>query len=187
MSHKAEASVIGRLLAGYGELEYVFALCLANALGDQDRALKTFFIIRGESIRIDVADSLMRDHYIGLQLTNRYKATVAALRACRNIRNVYAHCHWANHPRGGLFYVNLEKSAERKTGPFTQDWLHVDVDLLITIEMYFRATKERLWWLDTEHKVRTGAEDRNVWSWPKETPAPTPHNPRDQHPPPWKS
>jgi hypothetical protein len=36
------------LVAGYGELEFGVARCLASALGDSDTAFKTLYRIRGE-------------------------------------------------------------------------------------------------------------------------------------------
>ena len=42
-----EAAILGRLLAGYGELEFIYAQCLAETIGNQETALRTYFGIRG--------------------------------------------------------------------------------------------------------------------------------------------
>src|SRR5688500_6557574 len=56
-----EAAIIGRLLAGYGDLEYELHLSLGAALGSDEAALRAMFRVRGEKQRIQIADALMRE------------------------------------------------------------------------------------------------------------------------------
>src|SRR4051794_31432912 len=59
-----EGAIIGRLLAGYGELEVDLALCVAATLDDDvDTAFRIMFRLRGESQRIEIADAFIQQHY----------------------------------------------------------------------------------------------------------------------------
>jgi hypothetical protein len=58
-----EGDIIGRLLAGYGELELEMAACVAATTDDLNGAIKRLFGIRGESKRIKIADSMMKASY----------------------------------------------------------------------------------------------------------------------------
>jgi hypothetical protein len=73
-----EAAIIGRLLAGYGEIEYLFAMCLASSASDEDTALRTFFSVRGEGARLDVGHNLMWKLYEAAALSNQYTPVRAA-------------------------------------------------------------------------------------------------------------
>src|ERR1700738_2356229 len=53
-----EAAIIGRLLAGYGELEFLLCRCVAATLGgDLSKATRILFRSRGEEHRISAADA----------------------------------------------------------------------------------------------------------------------------------
>ena len=58
-----EALIIARILGGYGGLEPLLALCLANVLGDNRKALRVMFRSRGETPRINTADALIASDY----------------------------------------------------------------------------------------------------------------------------
>jgi hypothetical protein len=60
-----EAAMIGRLLAGYAELEIGLLHCVSVVREDFDAVLKSMFRTRGETRRIDVADALGRQLYRG--------------------------------------------------------------------------------------------------------------------------
>ena len=88
-----EAEIIGRLLAGYGEIEYDLSCCLEAAINDGETARRSMFRVRGEKQRIDVADALMRHKYKDSNLLAEYDEAIAATHSCRKIRNQYSHCH----------------------------------------------------------------------------------------------
>jgi len=67
-----EGQIIGRLVVGYGVLEFYLICCLGPALGSDDRALRALFRVRSESTRIDVADALMRPPYKEIGLQDKY-------------------------------------------------------------------------------------------------------------------
>ena len=85
-----EAAIIGRLLAGYGELEFELSRCLGAALGDDNTAARALFRVRGEKQRILTADALMRHKYHAADLETRYSETIACMHWCRTARNQYA-------------------------------------------------------------------------------------------------
>jgi hypothetical protein len=45
LRYPKEAAIIGRLVAGYGELEYVYANCLAIAIPKLNSAMRSYFSI----------------------------------------------------------------------------------------------------------------------------------------------
>ena len=91
-----EAAIIGRLLAGYAELEIGLLHCVtvAREEDDFDATLKAMFRIRGETARINVGDALGRQVYDKLGLGADFEMAVSAMRYCLKIRNQYAHCNW---------------------------------------------------------------------------------------------
>lgn len=54
----AEVGAIGRLLADYNNLEIGLLHCVQQGICDFDRAFKTMFGVRGETKRINAAQSL---------------------------------------------------------------------------------------------------------------------------------
>jgi hypothetical protein len=59
-----EGDVVGRLLAGYGELEIELCNCVAALSGNLDDAIKALFSQQGESRRINNADAMARNDYL---------------------------------------------------------------------------------------------------------------------------
>jgi hypothetical protein len=54
----AEGATVGRLLAGYSNIEIGLMHCVQVATGDFDTVLKKMFRPRGETKRIDTAEKL---------------------------------------------------------------------------------------------------------------------------------
>jgi hypothetical protein len=161
-----EASIIGRLLAGYGELEYAFALCLGRVLGKEEPSLRAIFRLWGEASKLDVGDALMRPSFAEIGLSGEYSEAFGAVRYCRSTRNRYAHCHWAGDHAHGLFFTNLQDAAEG-TGSFTPNWRRVDIAQLEAEDRYFAYTAACLWHLNYEFAVGTGK--LNSHTFPKPT------------------
>ena len=55
--------MIGRILVGYGELEYAMLTALAAILGDLNLTVKVMYRNRGEEQRLQIADALMRHEF----------------------------------------------------------------------------------------------------------------------------
>jgi hypothetical protein len=95
---QAHAQIVGRLLAGYGELELELCRCIAaagkerTASDRQDAALKEVFTMRGAERRITHAKNKAALAYRNAGVGDEFDATVDAMDYCREIRNQYAHC-----------------------------------------------------------------------------------------------
>jgi|SRR5580704_10331580 hypothetical protein len=86
-----EALIIAHILGGYGELELLLALCLANVLGDNRKALRVLFRTRGETQRINTADALIASDYERAGLKAEYADALGAIRQSLKMRNSLAH------------------------------------------------------------------------------------------------
>lgn len=106
-----EAALIGRMLAGYADLEIDLMHCAKSVRGDLDLALKTMFRGRGNAQRIDMADALARQAYQAIGLGQDFERAIGVVRYCLKIRNLYAHCTWWNDNSGQLAFANLEDLA----------------------------------------------------------------------------
>lgn len=106
-----EAALIGRMLAGYADLEIDLMHCAKSVHGDLDLALKSMFRGRGNAQRIDIADVLARQQYHALGIDQDFERAIGAVRHCLKIRNQYAHCTWWNDNSGELAFANLEDLA----------------------------------------------------------------------------
>src|SRR5437588_12479148 len=111
-----EAAIIGRLLAGYGEIEFIVYECLKMALGNSAIAARILFRVRSEKTRLDLADAVLRPVCDSHSLDKDYELAIAGAHYCRKVRNQYAHCHWLGDAAAGLFFTNIEPSAEQKRG-----------------------------------------------------------------------
>lgn len=107
-----EAALIGRMLAGYADLEIDLMHCAKAVRVDLDLALKAMFRGRGNAQRIDIADALARQPYHALGVGSDFERAIGAVRYCLKIRNLYAHCTWWNDNSGQLAFANLEDLAK---------------------------------------------------------------------------
>jgi hypothetical protein len=180
-----EAAIIGRLLAGYGEIDFTFAVLAAKILGDEETVMRAIFRIRGEAARIDLADAIISSRLRGSQLDN-YVYSLECVRHCRAIRNQYAHCHWNDDDTLGLFFTNLEVAAEKPSG-FDRRWRHVDLTLLTAQEDFFIHTRRCLWHVTGAWLKRKRRPLPYLWPMPKTIQKPNKHNPPEKHPAPWST
>jgi hypothetical protein len=182
-----EAAIIGRLLAGYGEVDFTLAMLAAKICGDEETILRAIFRMRTEGARLDLADTLIGPKLEPYpRLAGRYSYAIGCANWCRNLRNQYAHCHWSDDDSAGLFFTNLEKAADKASG-FHRRWLHVDVPLLEKQEEYFIHTRRCLWHLTSEWLAKIGEQQPYLWPMPKRVPEPRKHNLEAKHRAPWPS
>jgi hypothetical protein len=80
-----EAAIIGRLLAGYGELEFLLCLVLSEAVVDLSTAARLLFRSRSEDHRLSCADALLRPMLDGYR--NQSKNCVIAQQHFRATRS----------------------------------------------------------------------------------------------------
>ncbi len=176
-SFSCEGSLVGRLLAGYGDLEFDLCLCVASACDDFDRTLKTMFGERGERQRIIKARNIGEPHFKAHRLSSAFNSAVSGMHHCRQIRNQYAHCHWHDDYTGKLGFVVLEEIA-KTDGPADLTNLtvqYVDVTLLRGQEAYFRHISQYWAYLNGECLVRAGKRRVHPWSKPEKMPKPLLH------------
>jgi hypothetical protein len=175
-----EAEIIGRLLAGYADLEIDLMHCAQVVRDDLDTVLKTMFRTRGETARIGVADAFGRHHYSKLKLETEFGMALSAIRFCLKIRNQYAHCIWYDDYTGKLAFTDLEEIAEENA--FLTDLrsltiLHVDVPLLESQEAYYRYADHFLSWVNFEGRTRAGKLKLPLIAKPKQQKQPPLHCP----------
>ena len=169
---KTSAAIVGRLLAGYGELELLVAFCVgaANAsrttrkpgqqIGEhrnhhENQAIKDMFRERGESNRFKMAKKRMNKVFAATGLKGDYIETMGAMHRCLEIRNLFAHCHWAQSKKRGLFFINLEDAAVA-AGPLNLNaFRHADPKTLARLEDYFWYTFQCLDYLAKALAVKT--------------------------------
>ena len=173
-----EALIIARILGGYGELEMLLAMCLANVLGDSRKALRVLFRTRGESARINTADALMAADYADAGLKAEYADALGAIRQSLKIRNSLAHSHWADldltpyegikgyNPIKGLFHVALGEAALHAEN-FEYKWMHTEISLLKAMESYCGYARHTLMYVQWEWSVRKGGRQYNAIPIPK--------------------
>lgn len=154
-----EAAIIGRLLAGYADLEIGMLHCASAVRDEFGTALKVMFRDRGETRRINIADALGRQHYAAVQLETEFSMAIGAVRHCLSARNLYAHCNWYDDNSGLLAFVNLEELAKEKAfvADLTSlDIRHIDVPALQAVERFFVYTDALLGWVNYEGRHRAG-------------------------------
>ncbi len=177
-NHKPEAIIIGRLLAGYGELEFGMCLACGHIGGGLDKSIKTLFHKRDATARIT------RAYGIGHLASNKgayrklYERAFAAMRHCLLIRNQYAHAIWMYGYNGGLRFSDLEEIARdphkaSNTADLTQ--YVVTEALLQEQEAYFLYAHELWTYLNYEAQKRAGILPSHSVSIPSVIPKPRLH------------
>jgi hypothetical protein len=176
-----EAAILGRILAGYGELEYDLATAMGSALNDDDLAFRLLFRNRGEEQRISIGDIILRPICEKWKLVESWERTRRAFSWCKTTRNQYAHCHWFDGEGDGLFFYNIEKSSQSASGPIAHQLFHVDVPLLERQENHFRYVSDGSGYLINELRRRAGTLKSHGWKAPEEIQPPPRHNPQEKH------
>jgi hypothetical protein len=182
IEHPKEAAIIGRMLAGYGELEFLLAFCMQDPMGSLSKATRLLFRNRGEQQRILIADAILHPLYEECGLQDVWLKARGAINTCRTFRNQYSHCHWRDEKDLGLFFTNLEKGAKTAPGMIALEFFHVDVPLLAKQEAFFRYAGNHLMYLEVEQRVRAGKLRTNPFAVPERLEVPARYNPPDQHP-----
>jgi hypothetical protein len=177
----AEATVVGRLLSGYSELELEMMQCVHLVSGDLDGAVRALYGKRGERKRVLNARKQSAPVFGSIGLAPQHRETFGDMDWCRAIRNQYAHCAWYYTSREGLCFTDLEKLA-RDPAPIaalTRLKYPVNEILLSEQERFFKHVQKRLWWLQQEYQILTGKAGRRptrLWSWPLAMARPREHN-----------
>jgi hypothetical protein len=174
-----EGNLIGRLLAGYGELELELCSCLATVTDDLDGAAKMLFGTRGEKKRIDTADTAMKEAFAKAKLKKEYSHTIECMHWCRELRNQYAHCNWYDTLNEGLCFVNLEEVAKivESTIPLEDHRVPINVALLKQQEEFFDYVRKCFWFISEAYLIFMGKGPKQaLWKWPEIIDKPAKHN-----------
>jgi hypothetical protein len=154
-----EGDTIGRLLAGYSNIEVSLFHAVHVATGDFDTALRKMFGIRSESKRISAAEKLGLPEYKRLQLGSEFEEALRVMRYCLEIRNQYAHWIWWDDYTGKLAFANVEdltKHVSKVTDLGKLKAHHVDAELLKAQEAYFVYADDLLIWVNYEGRFKDG-------------------------------
>lgn len=154
-----EAALIGRMLAGYADLEIDLMHCAQVVRSDLNTVLKAMFRSRGETQRINVADAFGRQYYHTLGIGTQFEMAIGAIRYCLKIRNQYAHCTWWDDNSGQIAFANLEELAKENALVTDLHGLtthHVNVPHLEAQLAYYEYTDSLLIWVIQEGNARAG-------------------------------
>ena len=179
-----EAAIIGRILAGYGDLEFFLYICVSESINDSDVALGVLYRARGESQRIEIADAILHPIFESASLFPAYKDARDALHHCRAIRNQYAHCQWHSDTSQGLFFCNLDEAAQHRGRNIPLKFVHVDATLLADQEEYFAYAQAMLAYCTNSLMKKKQNPEATKFLKPKGRPKPLLHNKIDLPTPP---
>lgn len=174
----AEGILVGRILAGYGELELEMCACIAAITDDIDSAVKLIFRNRGAERRIQEADKAMAIEYAKASLRADLTEILADMDWCRQIRNQYAHSNWYWTSTDGLCFVDLEAAA-KITGvlaPLATYRKSLTVPLLQQQEDYCNYVKENFWYLRDAYLKWAGKLSTPPFAKPPKILRPLKHN-----------
>ncbi|WP_342708948.1 hypothetical protein AAFG13_29025 [Bradyrhizobium sp. B124] len=166
-----EGVILGRLLAGYGEVETSMLNCLVDVEGQFVTPIKELFGVRSAERRITIAGKLLTPELTKAGLQTELANVLDDMDWCRQIRNQYAHCTWYWTSHEGLCFVNLEELAGQ--GSFTSLFANkqpIDVALLSAQEDFFNYVKESFFHLGSAYKdwdMKRVDSRRTVYVFPK--------------------
>lgn len=165
-----EAAIIGRLLAGYGELEFELAQLLGVVMGDVIRAMRVMYRVKTEGNRLDVADAMIFPALPNDELRGQYANAYGAMVHCKSIRNGYAHSHWSANDHN-LGRTNLEDFARRSDSNLVHV-TYVTLDFLEAQEKYFVFVSECWDYLTSETRLKLHGGPEHKLRFPKILPQP---------------
>ncbi len=156
-----ETNLIGQILASYTSLEVDLMNCVKSVQDDLDTVLKVIYRPRGETKRIEIADAMGYQKYLGLNLGKEFKESVSAAKYCVRIRNQYAHCIWWDDNSGNLAFANLEELAKLDdliTDLRGMSVKHVTAEILMEQLNYFEYVSDLLVWVLNEGLKNQGRQ-----------------------------
>jgi hypothetical protein len=183
----AEGVIIGRLLAGYGEIELQMCACLIAVEGGLlDIPIRKIFGRRGAEARIKIGKGELEPDFTNAHLLADLTEALDDLDWCRQIRNQYSHCQWYWTAQEGLCFVDLEDLAKQQNAILSvvENRHSIDVPLLESQENYFWYVKQCLMHLADAYRAWDGTRARGgrarptsyVYPKPSKIPRPSRHN-----------
>ena len=180
------ASIVGRLIAGYGDLELLLSYCLGPVMASRrkplsshspsmhrDRyeriALKQVMRIHEAKKRFSLTRRYMAPSFTKARLRSEFDYTMNAMFQCRLMRNHFAHCLYAQSKKRGLFFCDLEEASKAK-GKIVIEFRHATTEQLGDVEDYFWHTFMCLDYLYNEYALRTRLIRSHACSMPQRKP-----------------
>jgi len=150
-----EGKFIGKILAGYGELEVTVLSCLVAVEGQLDLPIRQLFGRMSAERRINLARKRLLPDFTKAGLGAEMKESLRDLDWCRGLRNQYAHCQWGWTSADGLFFANLEQLADQqdRISNVMDQRRYIDVPLLQEQEAYCNYVREFFTYLDTAYRA----------------------------------
>jgi hypothetical protein len=161
----AEGIIIGRLLAGYGDIEVEMCACLIAVKGTFDIPIRTLFGKSGADNRLKVAKKALQSNFANAHLLADLTEALADMNWCRQIRNQYSHCQWFwDSATRTLNFVNLEELAKQPNQILlvTANKHPIDVPLLQRQEGYFWYVKQCFMYLSSAYHAWDQARARGA-------------------------
>jgi hypothetical protein len=146
------AGVVGRILAGYGDLELMLSQLAGMAIASKRRrrpthtipqhriyyehiGLQKLFSMKGGDDRIRKVRLICRGPFVQFGLQEELRDLLTMVDKCRRYRNLFSHCLWARSKHRGLFFVDLEEHA-KQPGLLQFKYRYASQTALEEIEMY---------------------------------------------------
>lgn len=141
-----EASLVGRLLIKYGEIEWALCRVVEKLSKDFDGTVKAMYRTRGELARLQIADALAGSHLTDDRFGRAFRNTWKAVDQCRSIRNKYAHAHWFSIFDQGIGFYDLEGIAKTsgRLDMATMKKSFIDRDILTDQVRFFGEVQNNL-------------------------------------------
>jgi hypothetical protein len=146
------AAVVGRILAGYGDLELMLSQLMGMAIASkrpmrsthtiaQHRiyyehiGLQKLYGIRGGDERVKAILRVCRPAFAKVGMQGELEDLLTMVNKCRKYRNLFSHCLWARSKHRGLFFVDLEEEA-KQPGLLAFRYRYASQKALEEIEIY---------------------------------------------------
>lgn len=155
-NHGRKLDLIGRIILAYGELEIgLMDLLKATLNGDTKTAVSTLYRLKSESNRLEIADALVTPRLAEHKLDGAWNEAYAAMKCCKDIRNVYAHGQWLDD-KGHLRVGDLEIPAIHK-GPECSIKLRAVTTFELKEQLaYFQYAHHQMAWISDKYRLTTG-------------------------------
>lgn len=171
LRRKKSAATVGRIVAGYGDLELLLAICVGIVLAGKRHprpshgvgqhrihyekiGLQLLYRTTGAEQRVTKARQVCKTAFANAGLKDEFQETFGAMNRCRVYRNLFSHCLWGQSKKRGVFFVILEEHA-KQPGLLTYQFRHATQKALEEIETYFWYTFQCLSFLIEAFAVKT--------------------------------
>lgn len=147
------AALIGTLVIGYSELDISMVDAAGTAIGLRFPLLDAAEAVNSELTRIELVRRMSQKHFAHIGLEQQFLHAISCQDFCREVRNYYAHCHYADFDAGKVLAVVKAKDlfSDQSMTVAKMPWRLIEDEILIRQEAFFENT--RSWWLWLSHAV----------------------------------